>query len=214
SHEFRTPLTAILAYAELLVSGIPEPIAEVPRGHAERILGAAHHLTALVEQVLTLSRLEAERDVLQMEPVELAALARETAGLVEPLARQKGLQLHVEVPEGGATVRTDANKVRQVLFNFLGNAVKFTTQGEVVLSLHVSHGSATFEVRDTGRGIAPEEIERIWEPFWQAEGARSGGTGLGLGITRRLVRLLGGEVHARSEPGRGSVFTLQIPAEQ
>ncbi len=215
SHEFRTPLTAILAYAELLVSGIPEPIAPAPRGHAERILTAAQHLTHLVEQVLTLSRIEAERDEVKLEPVELASLARETAALIEPLARQKGLEFRVEVPAGGATAETDANKVRQVLINVLGNAVKFTSHGEVRLALRTAGGRVTWEVSDTGRGIAADELERIWEPFWQGDraGVRCGpGTGLGLGITKRLVGNLGGEIRARSEPGRGSVFTVELDA--
>jgi len=217
SHEFRTPLTAILAYAELLASGIPEPIAEVPRGHAERIVGAAQHLTHLVEQVLTLSRIEAERDAVDAAPTDLAALARETAALIEPLARQKGLEFEVEVPAEGATLVTDANKLRQVLFNLLGNSVKFTTEGAVRLSLRTRNGTATFEVRDTGRGMTPQEMERIWEPFWQADRPgmkRTAGTGLGLGITRRLVAILGGEIRARSEAGRGSVFEVELRTER
>jgi signal transduction histidine kinase len=216
SHEFRTPLTAIVAYAELLVSGIPEPIAEVPRGHAVRIVDAARHLTALVEQVLNLSRIEAERDQLRPEPTDLAALARDTAALIEPLARQKGLDLVVEVPEDGATMVTDPDKLRQVLFNLLGNSVKFTTAGTVRLALRTGDGTATFEVRDTGRGMTPGEMERIWEPFWQADvpgTRRAGGTGLGLGITRRLVAILGGEIRARSEPGQGSVFEVELKTE-
>ncbi len=217
SHEFRTPLTAILAYAELLVSGIPQPVPDVPRGHAERILAASEHLTHLVEQVLTLSRIEAERDEVRAEPTDLAALARETAALIEPLARQKGLGFAVVVPEAGATVTTDANKLRQVLFNLLGNSVKFTTRGAVRLTLHVADGSATFEVRDTGRGMTAQELERIWEPFWQADRPgmkRTPGTGLGLGISRRLVSILGGEIRARSEPGRGSVFEVELKTER
>jgi signal transduction histidine kinase len=213
SHEFRTPLTAILAYAELLVSGIPEPITGSPLAHAERILTAAHHLTHLVEQVLTLSRIEAERDVVECEPTDVAALATDTAALIEPLAKQKGLELRVEVPEGEAIIATDANKLRQILFNLLGNAVKFTAHGQVRLTLRMDGGRAAFEVRDTGRGIAREEMERIWEPFWQAERPgmkHAAGTGLGLGITRRLVRLLGGEIRAESEAGRGSVFIVEL----
>jgi PAS domain S-box-containing protein len=215
SHEFRTPLTAILAFAELLVDGIPEPISGAPKRHAEQILGASKHLAQLIDQVLTLSRLDAERDRVKAEPADLGALARETAALVEPLARQKGLAFAVEAPESGPVVETDANRLRQVLFNLLGNAVKFTEGGEVRLRVAVEGGRAVLEVRDTGEGIAPEQLERIWEPFWQAgrrvEG-RPAGTGLGLGIVRRLVRLLGGEIRARSEPGRGSVFTVELPA--
>jgi signal transduction histidine kinase len=210
SHEFRTPLTAILAYAEFLVAGIPEPIADVPRGHAERILQAAQHLTHLVEQVLTLSRIEAERDAVHPAAVDVAALARDTAALVEPLARQKGLALRVVLPAGEPTLRTDADKLRQVLINLLGNAVKFTARGEVRLVLRTADSRAVVEVHDTGPGIAPEVIERIWEPFWQAERRAGAGSGLGLGITRRLVRLLGGTIRARSVPGEGSVFTVEL----
>ena len=214
SHEFRTPLTAILAFAELLVDGIPEPISGPPLRHAEQILGASRHLAALVDQVLTLSRLDAERDRVKREPVDLGALARDTAALVEPLARQKGLDFVVEAPEAGPVAETDANKVRQVLFNLLGNAVKFTERGEVRLRVALEGQCAVLEVCDTGEGISPEHLGRIWEPFWQAARGVEGrppGTGLGLGIVRRLVRLLGGEIRARSEPGRGSVFTVELP---
>ena len=217
SHEFRTPLTAIMAYAELLVSGIPEPIADVPRGHAERIVEAARHLTRLVEQVLNLARIESERDRIRAAPTDLAALARDTAALVEPLARQKGLELEVQLPEEGATVVTDPDKLRQVLFNLLGNSVKFTAEGTVRLALRTGDGTATIEVRDTGRGMTPAEMERIWDPFWQADGAgaaHTAGSGLGLGITRRLVAILGGEIRARSEPGRGSVFEVELRTER
>ena len=215
SHEFRTPLTAILAFAELLVDGIPEPISGPPLRHAEQILGASRHLAQLIDQVLTLSRLDAERDRVKPEPADLAVLARDTAALVEPLARQKGLEFVVEAPESGPVVETDPNRLRQVLFNLLGNAVKFTERGEVRLRVAVEGGRAVLEVCDTGEGIAPEHLERVWEPFWQAGRAVQGrppGTGLGLGIVRRLVRLLGGEIRARSEPGRGSVFTVELPA--
>jgi signal transduction histidine kinase len=215
SHEFRTPLTAVMAFAELLVDGIPEPITGVPRRHAEQILGAAKHMAQLVDQVLTLTRLEAGRERVQPEGADLGALARETAALVEPLARQKGLGFVVDVPEHGPVVRTDPNKVRQVLFNLLGNAVKFTERGEIRLELRAEGGRVALEVCDTGEGIPEGQLERIWEPFWQAERGGAGrpvGTGLGLGIVRRLVRLLGGEIRAQSEPGRGTTFVVELSA--
>ncbi|HEX6368971.1 MAG TPA: ATP-binding protein [Longimicrobium sp.] len=215
SHEFRTPLTAIVAFADLMVAGIPEPISGAPLQHAERILGAARHLAELIEQVLTFSRLDSERERAQAEPVDLGALARDTAALVQPLAEQKGLRMAVDAPVHGPVATTDANKVRQVLFNLLGNAVKFTERGEVRLGVYPAAGGVTLEVRDTGEGIAPADLERIWEPFWQAarpEAGRPPGTGLGLGIVRQLVRVLGGEIHARSDPGRGTVFEVRLPA--
>lgn len=216
SHEFRTPLTAIVAFADLLVAGIPEPITGTPHLHAERILGAARHLAELIEQVLTLSRLDSDRERARAEPVDLGALARDTADLVQPLAQQKGLRLEVDVPADGPMLETDANKVRQVLFNLLGNAVKFTQRGEVRLSVEAQPDGVRIEVRDTGEGIAPGDLERIWEPFWQVARPQAGrppGTGLGLGIVRQLVRVLGGEIQAFSEPGRGSAFVVRLPAE-
>ncbi|HEU4881893.1 MAG TPA: ATP-binding protein, partial [Longimicrobium sp.] len=215
SHEFRTPLTAIVAFADLMVAGIPEPIAGAPLQHAERILGAARHLAELIEQVLTFSRLDSERERAQAEPVDLGELARDTAALIQPLAEQKGLRMAVDVPLHGPVVRTDANKVRQVLFNLLGNAVKFTERGEVRLAVHPAPGGVTLGVHDTGEGIAPADLERIWEPFWQAarpEAGRPPGTGLGLGIVRKLVRVLGGEIHVRSDPGQGTAFVVRLPA--
>jgi PAS domain S-box-containing protein len=215
SHEFRTPLTAIVAFAELMVAGIPQPIEGVPLQQAERIQGAARHLSELIEQVLTFSRLDSERERAQAEPVDLGELARDTAALVQPLAEQKGLLMEVDVPLHGPVVQTDANKVRQVLFNLLGNAVKFTERGQVRLAVHPAPGGVTLEVHDTGEGIAPAELDRIWEPFWQAarpEVGRPPGTGLGLGIVRKLVRVLGGEIHVRSDPGRGTAFVVRLPA--
>ncbi|HEV2146472.1 MAG TPA: ATP-binding protein [Longimicrobiaceae bacterium] len=215
SHEFRTPLTAILAFAELLVDGIPEPISGAPLRHAEQILGASKHLAHLIDQVLTLSRLDAEREKARSEPVDLGALARDTAALIGPLALQKELGFAVEAPEHGPTVHTDANKLRQVLFNLLGNAVKFTERGTVRLRVRTEGERTLVEVHDTGEGMTPEQLERIWEPFWQAGrpvAGRPPGTGLGLGIVRRLVRLLGGEIRVESAPGRGSVFTVELGA--
>lgn len=215
SHEFRTPLTAIVAFADLLVAGIPEPLTGTPHLHAQRILDAARHLAELIEQVLTFARLDSDRDRAQAEPVDLGALARDTAALVQPLAGQKALRLVVDAPAEGPVVRTDANRVRQVLFNLLGNAVKFTDRGEVSLRVFAAPGGVAIEVRDTGQGIASQDLERIWEPFWQAARPGSGrppGTGLGLGIVRQLVRMLGGDIHARSEPGRGSAFVVRLPA--
>lgn len=216
SHEFRTPLTAILAFADMLVVGIPEPISGVPLRHAERIVGAAKHLAELIDQVLALSRIEAGREEVQLETVDFAAVVRDTAALVEPLARQKGLPLRVELPKARTLHAADPNKVRQVLFNLLGNAVKFTENGEIRVVLRTEGERVTIEVHDSGEGIPPDDLHRIWEPFWRAGPAtinRPAGTGLGLGIVKRLVHLLGGEIRAWSEPGRGSFFAVELQAE-
>jgi PAS domain S-box-containing protein len=218
SHEFRTPLTSILAFADMLVAGIPQPITGVPHRHAEQIVGAAKHLSQLIDQVLALSRIEAGRERVQRETVDLAALVRDTAALVEPLARQKGLSFTMEVPDRGPVIQTDPNKVRQVLFNLIGNAVKFTEKGGIRVALRAEQDRVVLEVQDTGEGIPPEHLERIWEPFWRAGQGGSGarrppGTGLGLGIVKRLVHMLGAEIRARSEPGKGSVFAVELKVE-
>ena len=214
SHEFRTPLMTVVAFAHLLQEGIPVPIPDEARGHVARILAAAGHLDRLVEQSLGYQRAEAGWETVRPATVDLAAIARESAALVEPLARQKGLGFVVDAGDAPFAARTDADKVRQILFSLLGNAVKFTDRGEIRLALRAEGDRAVLEVSDTGIGIAPENLERIFEAFWQAEpGAveRGPGIGLGLSLLRRNTWMLGGEVRVTSEPGRGSTFRVTIP---
>jgi signal transduction histidine kinase len=214
SHEFRTPLMTVVAFAHLLQEGIPVPIPEEARPHVDRILAAAGHLDRLVEQALGYQRAEAGWETVRPASVDLAALARESAALVEPLARQKGLNFVVDAGDAPFAVRTDADKVRQILFNLLGNAVKFTDRGEIRLALRAEGDRAVLEVADTGIGIAPENLERVFEPFWQAAPGvleRGPGIGLGLALLRRNTWALGGEVRLHSEPGLGSTFRVTIP---
>jgi len=213
SHEFRTPLMTVVAFAHLLQEGIPVPIPGEARAHVDRILAAAGHLDRLVE-ALGYQRAEAGWETLRPAPVDLAALVRESAALVEPLARQKGLAFVVDAGDAPFAARTDADKVRQILFSLLGNAVKFTDSGEIRLALRAEEDRAVFEVSDTGIGIEPGDLERVLEPFWQAEpGAvgRGPGIGLGLALLRRHTWMLGGDVRVESEPGRGSTFRVAVP---
>jgi PAS domain S-box-containing protein len=217
SHELRTPLNAVLGYLDLLDAGVAGPLTPEQGRYLDRVTASGKHLLGLIEEVLTFSRLEADREVAAPETVRAAEVARQAAELVEPLARARGLGFRVET-EGAADVevRTDPGKLRQVLVNLLGNAVKFTDAGEVVLSASPApDGTAVrFAVRDTGIGIPAEAREKIFEPFWQAAQGmtrRVGGTGLGLAVARELARLLGGELTVESEPGAGSVFTVAIP---
>ena len=216
SHELRTPLNAMIGYAELLEMGVPEPIGDASRAQVERIRLAAHHLLQLIEEILTFSRIEAGRERVEVEPVALKALADEVCAIIEPLAAGRGLEFHVEVPDGGVVLWTDPRKVRQILLNLLGNAVKFTAEGEVRFHAEQRGDRVLLEVRDTGIGIPPEEQEKIFEPFWQAETemhARVSGTGLGLPVTLRLVELLGGEMRVTSAAGQGSVFSVELPLD-
>ncbi len=214
SHELRTPLNAIIGYTDLFLVGIPVALPEPSRRQVERIRVAARHLLRLIEEILTFSRIEASREEMHPAPADAAAIAQEAAALVEPLALERGLAFRVEAPETGPALVTDAGRAQQVLVNLLGNAVKFTDRGEVVLRVGEEPGAVAFAVRDTGVGIAPEQQERIFDPFWQVDQSISrsaGGTGLGLSVARQLARLLGGDVAVESAPGDGSTFTLRLP---
>jgi signal transduction histidine kinase len=179
-----------------------------------RIRVGSKHLLRLIEEVLLFSRLEAGREEILRERVDLAALAREACGLVEPLATEKGLEFSTELAPEPVWVETDFGKVHQIVLNLLSNAVKFTDTGTVELTLRVDGAHAELRVRDTGIGIAPENLDRIWDAFSQVEQAptrRVGGTGLGLSVTRNLARLLGGDVTVESRMGAGSTFILRLP---
>ncbi|MFL5537431.1 MAG: ATP-binding protein [Longimicrobiaceae bacterium] len=214
SHELRTPLNAILGYTELLLMGIPQPLPDDLRGHATRIETSARHLLRIIEQILAFSRLEAGREEVHPEPVELVELVHETAALMQPLAEQKRLRFALDLPDAPLPAVTDAGKLRQILLNLLSNAVKFTDQGVVGVALRAAEGEVELAVRDTGPGIAPAHLERVFEPFWQADGSRTrqaGGTGLGLSVTQRLAELLGGSVAVESTVGEGTTFRVRFP---
>ncbi|HEX7240364.1 MAG TPA: ATP-binding protein, partial [Longimicrobiaceae bacterium] len=214
SHELRTPLNAMIGYTGLLLAGIPEPVSGGVAAKVERIGVSARHLLALIEEILSFSRLEAGEERVEVETVELARLLDEVQALTEPLALEKGIAFTCHGPAEPRPLETDPRKLRQVLVNLLGNAIKFTREGEVALQAEEVGDEVVFRVSDTGPGIAPEHLERIFDPFWQVEGGTTrteGGTGLGLTVTRRLARLLGGDVTASSEPGRGSRFEVRVP---
>jgi len=217
SHELRTPLTAIMGYAELIRNGVLGEVNESQAWHLERLLVSARHLLQLIDEILVFTRAEAGREQVRSERVDLAKVAHDVSRQIEPLAREKGLEFSVHVPERPALVELDRGKVRQVLMSLLTNAVKFTSRGAVELNADLEDGQAVFRVRDTGPGIPPEHIEDIFDPFWQAEQATTrtqGGAGLGLSLARRLARLLGGDISVESTPGVGSTFTVRVPARR
>ena len=214
SHELRTPLNAILGYTDLFLAGIPEPLPEAMVPQVERVQNAARHLRDLIEEVLSFARIEAGHEEVHLADADAAELAREVAALAEPLALERGLAFRLELPPHPVPLRTDARKVRQILLNLVANGVKFTERGEVVVEVDAEDPEVVFRVRDTGVGIPPEQQERIFEPFWQADqglAREHGGSGLGLSVARQLARLLGGEITVQSEPGAGSVFALRLP---
>ncbi|MGI8546142.1 MAG: sensor histidine kinase [Gemmatimonadaceae bacterium] len=217
SHELRTPLSAIIGYEELLADGITGPVSDAQRHQLSRIKASAQHLLHLIDQILSYSRIDAGREVVQMEDVDANELASDAAALVEPLATEKGLPLEVATTGYSLPMCTDAGKVRQILVNLLSNAVKFTTTGRVKLLVQHDGPTVRYVVADTGIGIAPQHRDQIFDAFWQVEQPstrRVGGTGLGLSVTRRLSVLLGGDVTVQSSVGQGSTFTVTLPLEQ
>jgi PAS domain S-box-containing protein len=215
SHELRTPLNAIIGYAQLLELGVPAGIPEHAMRHAERIRLSAHHLKQLIDEILTFSRLEAGREPVEIGTLDVPEIVREVTAIMEPLVQGKGLDFIAEVDTREERIETDPRKVRQILLNLLGNAVKFTENGSIALRVCPARQGIRFEVADTGIGISPEEQARMFEPFWQADATRTrktGGSGLGLVITQRLVDLLGGRIHCQSALGQGAVFAVELPA--
>jgi signal transduction histidine kinase len=213
THELRTPLTAIIGLADLVESDLAGPTNDRQKLHLERIQRAAWHLVAIIDQILDFSRAEAGKLVALSEDVELAAIARDVVGVMAGEAELKGLLLGVDAPEPAA-IRSDGGKVRQILTNLVGNAVRYTTTGSVHVAVESDDRWVRCEVRDTGPGIPADSLESIFEPFVQVDGDHTrtnGGTGLGLAVSRRLARLLGGDVEVESRVGEGSTFTLRLP---
>jgi signal transduction histidine kinase len=223
SHELRTPLNAIGGYAELLELGLRGPVTDAQRLDLERLRRANQHMSGLVEAVLSFARVEAGRVEYRVEDVRLGPLVADLEALVGPQLAAAGLAYDhdgcgPETPERPHVARADAEKVRQVLLNLLTNAVKFTAPGGRV-ALACEHDAAAGVVRvrvsDTGRGIAPDQHARVFEPFVQVDRqqrhASQQGVGLGLAISRNLARGMGGDLTVESTPGVGSTFTLTLP---
>ncbi len=214
SHELKTPLNVITGYADLLADGEAGPVSEIQRRHLGRVQASARQLLQLIEEVLDYARMEAGREGVRLERVDVPPLLREAAAEAEEAAREKGLAFRLETDGARWVVETDPAKLRQALRLLLSNAVKFTERGEVRLGAARDGGTAVFSVRDTGVGIPPSHLPLIWEPFRQGEDPlrrRKGGAGLGLGTVRRLARLLGGDTAVESIEGVGSTFTVRIP---
>ncbi|CAA9297076.1 MAG: hypothetical protein AVDCRST_MAG68-78 [uncultured Gemmatimonadetes bacterium] len=214
SHELRTPLNAILGYQDLLLDGVVGAVPDGPRSFLERAQRATRSLLLLVNDVLDLSKLAAGKMDLVRHPVRVGAVVDEAVATIEPLAAARGITVEVLPAPSLPLLATDADRLRQILLNLLSNAVKFTDAGGVTVTMAAVDEWVEVAVADTGYGIAAEDQERIFHEFEQIVGsARRGGTGLGLPISRKLARLLGGELRVKSTPGEGSVFTLRLPLE-
>ncbi len=217
SHELRTPLNAIIGLTDMMSTNAAHFGTEKAAEPLRRVHGAGIHLLGLINQVLDLSKIEAGKLELSLERVNLALLIDDVVGTARQLAEQGGSRLAVEIEAGLATMTVDPMRLRQILLNLLSNACKFTKQGEVVLRVRRVRGRCNwveFAVSDTGIGLTAEQQAKLFEEFIQADSStarRYGGTGLGLAITRKLARMMGGDVTVASEPARGSVFTVRLP---
>jgi PAS domain S-box-containing protein len=214
SHELRTPLTAIIGYEELLSTGITGPVTEAQQVQLARIKAGAVHLLALIDEVLSIARVDTHREIVHVERVDVGRICDHVSVLVAPLVAGKPIALRVLPPEQPIVIDSDPVKLRQILVNLVGNAIKFTDAGNVSMSVREVDGSVEFRVTDTGIGIRPEHLDSVFDDFWQVEQTRTrraGGSGLGLAISRRLARLLEGDVAVESVHGKGSTFTLRVP---
>jgi signal transduction histidine kinase len=219
SHELRTPLNAIIGYAEMLQEeaqdlGYNEFVPDLAKIH-----GAGKHLLALINDILDLSKIEAGKMDLFIEPFDAGGLVKEVVSTITPLVEKNGNTFAVHCPADVGEMQADLTKVRQALYNLLSNACKFTQEGSVTLDVRRERGAEgeflVFRVSDTGIGMTPEQIERLFKEFSQADSSTTrkyGGTGLGLAITRRFCQMMGGDVTVESEYGKGTTFTLTIPA--
>jgi signal transduction histidine kinase len=218
SHELRTPLNAIIGLTEMMVKNAERFGTEKAQEPLQRVNRAGTHLLGLINQVLDLSKIEAGKLELHPESVHLAPLIDEVIGTAGQLAEKNKNRLVVDAQENLGALTVDPMRLRQILLNLLSNACKFTKEGEVRLrARRVANGHDWIElaVVDTGIGMTPEQRAKLFEEFTQADSStaqRFGGTGLGLAITRKLARMMGGDVTVTSEPGKGSVFTVRLPA--
>lgn len=230
SHELRTPLNAVLGYSELLESGVYGPVSDEQRSQIARIRASGQHLLGLVNEVLDLAKVDSGRVSVERKKGRCTEVLNASLALVLPSAEARGITIPPSVPESKDCYLGDESRVRQILLNLLANAVKFTEPGGQVTvemgvtaasedapDMPVQAGWSFFKVADTGIGIPEDQLETIFSPFVQVEGGwtrKRGGVGLGLTISRRFARLMGGDLKVRSAPGEGSTFTLWLPAAE
>jgi PAS domain S-box-containing protein len=218
SHEFRTPLNAILGYTHMLLNNVTGQVTEPQRKSLTRIDSNARHLLALINDILDITRIEAGRMPLNATTFGVKELFDEVQAELEPIIKRSNLTVSTKVRAGVPTLKTDRQKVKQIVLNLLSNALKFTPAGSVTMtaSYDARPKQVAIAVKDTGVGIPADDQVKVFEDFRQLDTSPArgyGGTGLGLSICRRLAHILGGTIDLQSEPGRGSTFTLRLPAK-
>jgi signal transduction histidine kinase/ActR/RegA family two-component response regulator len=216
SHELRTPLNAIIGYSEMVIEDLEADNPDhASKQDMERVVGSAHHLLSLINDILYLSKVEAGHVELKSEKIEVDAMLDEVIAIAAPMAKKSNIPLLLESGSQGA-INSDQQKVKQCLLNLISNAIKFTSEGGITVSAQRTGTGLQFCVADTGIGMTPEQVEKIFKPFQQADSSieqRYGGTGLGLSITRQLARMLGGDVVIESQKGVGTKVIMTVAAD-
>jgi PAS domain S-box-containing protein len=214
SHELRTPLNSIIGFTGILLQGLVGELNPEQKKQLGMVRDSSTHLLELINDVLDLSKIEAGQLKLSREDFDLRASIERTVQITRPLAEKKGLELIFEEPGEIPHLESDRRRVEQILLNLLSNAIKFTERGSVSVECHPEADRVSLRVRDTGIGLGPEEMERLFKPFSQIDSSltrKYEGTGLGLSICKRLVELMGGEIWVESHPGEGSTFAFTLP---
>ena len=217
SHELRTPLNSIIGFSRVILRGIDGPISELQQTDLTAIYTSGQHLLSLINNILDLSKIEAGKMELSIEPVDLRDIAKGVMSTAIALVKDKSVRLEQDVPEDLPTVMADQTRVRQIMLNLVSNAAKFTEQGSITLRVTAYPKEVYIAVSDTGIGVAADKLNHIFEEFTQADASttrRYGGTGLGLAITKKFVEMHQGRLWVESQVGVGSTFTFTLPREQ
>jgi len=216
NHELRTPVSAIINYARLILRKTEGQMHQSQRDNLQDLHRTAERLLQLINTLLDLARIEAGRMEIRVEPVQVDELVHGAASTIEPILKQDQVRLVREIEPNLPTLNTDREQLRQIILNLLGNAAKFTERGEIKITASQQNGSIKLMVSDTGVGIEKEDLNQIFEEFHQGNRSNGGnhdGTGLGLAIVKRSLKLLGGEIAVESEVGKGSTFTVTLPLD-
>jgi signal transduction histidine kinase len=219
SHELRTPLNAILGYTELIADGVYGETPEKVQATVQRIITNGRHLLGLINDVLDLSKIEAGQLTLSLTDYSMKDVVHSVYGAVEPLAAEKKLTFKAEIAPDMSAGLGDERRLTQVLLNLVGNAIKFTDDGEVVIKASQNDGAFSVKVCDTGPGISEDDQKKLFQEFQQADSSttkKKGGTGLGLAISKKIIEMHGGKIWLESQVGKGSTFAFTVPtrAEQ